>query len=60
MELTGRTPNQILAESRRCGVEVESWQVALEHLDYPLATPTFLQDFENLAKWTQISMFFTF
>ena len=35
--LTGRTPNQILAEARARGIEVESWQVALEHLDYPLA-----------------------
>ena len=42
MELTGRTPNQILAESRRCGVEVESWQVTLEHLDYPLACAVYL------------------
>lgn len=37
VELTGRTPNQILAEARGHGIEVESWQVALEHLDYPLS-----------------------
>ena len=37
IELTGRTPNQILAEARADGIEVESWQVALEHIDRPLA-----------------------
>ncbi len=37
LALTGRTPSELLGETRQHGIEVEAWHDALRHLDYPVA-----------------------
>ena len=37
LALTGRTPSELLGETRLHGIEVEAWQEALRYLDYARA-----------------------